>query len=238
MSRVLMVDDTTVTNDLLAQLVRDRLGWDVVAVDRPEDALDLLTAGQVFNIAIVDLSYPNSAFSGLDVLIAIYEHDPSCRLVVYTDGDPPVANLLRDTWEALPIATALSKSSPLPEFLRSLREVDWTGTAPIDPVLAPLLPTRRSEWRSLEGYGRLVTHAGQAKLWKALIEMDGEPSYQELAAHVGLKPDTVRNYRTELLDELALHDLDRPKMRHMAEFAKRCRPLLMPHIRRKLDQND
>jgi hypothetical protein len=44
----------------------------------------------------------------------------------------------------------------------------------------------------------------------------------------------VRNYRSELLEQLALHNLDRPRMRQMQLFAKRCRPLLEGHISAKL----
>ena len=80
----------------------------------------------------------------------------------------------------------------------------------------------------------LVGHAGHAKLWKALIELDEEPSYRELAARTGLSLSAVSNYRSELLNHLALHYLEAPRMREMQRFAKRCRALLAPHIRLKL----
>jgi hypothetical protein len=119
--------------------------------------------------------------------------------------------------------------------LQDLREVAAHGSAPVDVLLQPWLPPERSHWRSIEGYGRLVGHAGHAKLWRALIELEEEPSYKQLAEYTGLSLPSVRNYRSELLDNLALHYLDRPKMRQMQLFAKRCRPLLERHIRLKLD---
>ena len=97
-----------------------------------------------------------------------------------------------------------------------------------------MLPAQRSPWRSLDGYGRLVGHAGHAKLWRALIELDDEPTNRDQAEHTGLSIQSVRNYRSELLGDLALHYLEAPRMREMQRFAKRCRPLLAPHIRAKL----
>jgi hypothetical protein len=154
--------------------------------------------------------------------------------VVYTQADAPFTRMLRDAWDAFDLATVLTKGMPIASVLRALAEVEVHGRAPIDPVVRPKLPVERSPWRSLAGYGRLVEHAGHAKLWQALIDLDDEPTYEELAHHTRLKLSSVRNYRGELLDNLALHDLDRPKMRQMQEFAKRCRPLLEPHIRRRL----
>jgi CheY-like chemotaxis protein len=231
---VLLVDDTTTANVLVAGVIERELGWIVVGCDRPEDVVDVLDSGARFDVALVDLSFPNSELNGLDVLVLLAQRVPNCRLVVFTDGDLHVADLLRDSWEAVELASALRKTSSISTLLDTLRAVRTTGSAPIDPVLLPWLPRERSPWRSLDGYSRLVIHAGHAKLWRALIELDEEPSYQELAAYTGLKPFTVRNYRTELLEELQLHHLDRPKMRQMQLFAKRCRALLEPHIEAKL----
>jgi CheY-like chemotaxis protein len=233
-TRVLLADDTTSANVLVAEVIERELGWIVIGCDSPEDVKDVLDSGALFDIALVDLSFANSKRNGLDVLVLLAQRLPACRSIVFTDGDLHVAELLRDAWEAVEVASALRKTSSIAVLLDTLRGVGSTGSAPIDPVLLPWLPRERSPWRSLDGYGRLVAHAGHAKLWQALIDLDEEPTYQELAAHSGLKPFTVRNYRTELLEELQLHHLDRPKMRHMQLFAKRCRALLEPHIEAKL----
>lgn len=234
MTRLLIVDDSDLALRFLSNEVTTELGWDVVTADRPDGLSDLLTSSDPFDVAAVDLSFINSGLTGLDALLTIHQQTPGCRLVVYTQGDPSVAEMLRDAWDALELAGALSKSTPMPTILRSLRQIGTHGNAPVDPVLQTLLPARRSPWRSLDGYGRLVGHAGHAKLWRALIELDDEPTYKDLAEHTGLSLAAVRNYRSELLDHLALHYLDHPKMRQMQRFAKRCRPLLAPHIRRKL----
>ena len=235
MTRLLIVDDSELAQELLAVQIRQELGWEV-ATTPSVDGLDaLLDEHEPFDIAVVDLAFFGQDRTGLDALLAIYEHTPRCRLVVYTQGDSSVADMLRDAWDAFELGTALSKNRPIAAVLQDLREVAAHGSAPVDVLLQPWLPPTRSPWRSIEGYGRLVGHAGHAKLWRALIELDEEPSYKQLAEHTGLSLPSVRNYRSELLDNLALHYLDRPKMRQMQLFAKRCRPLLERHIRPKLD---
>jgi DNA-binding NarL/FixJ family response regulator len=187
-----------------------------------------------WDVAIVDLSFNRSTLNGVDVLLDLSHRCPGARLVVFTQGDDWVADLLRDAWEALPLATVIGKSMPVNEFVRSIRLVLRDGTAPVDPVIRPLLPEHRSPWRQLSGYRRLVQHAGHAKLWKVLIETDAEPSYRDLAVATGLSVNTVRNYRDQLLGELRLHGLDNPTMRAMQVFARRARPFLQPVLVERL----
>lgn len=234
MTRLLIVDDTVPVLGPLREVIEAELGWGVVTASRPDELPALLDAHDAFDVSLVDLGYVNSDLNGLHALLVLNQRTPACRLVVYTTGDPPLAEILRDAWDAFELASALSKSTDLSIVLRTLKRVALHGTAPVDPVLQPLLPAERSRWRSLAGYGLLVGHAGHAKLWRALIELDEEPSYKDLAVHTGLSLNAVSNYRSELLNHLALHDLDAPRMRQMQRFAKRCRALLEPHIRRKL----
>jgi CheY-like chemotaxis protein len=219
----------------MAEAIRARTGYDVVAMTSVE-ALEAATDLPPCDIALVDLSFPGSGKTGLDALLILHERSPGTALVVLTQGDDWVADLLRDAWEALPLASVLSKTVPMATVVSTLERVAATGSAPIDPVLQPLLPATRSPWRSLDGYGRLVQHLGHAKLWKALIEAEGEPSYRDLAEATGLSMNTIRNYREQLLGELALHGLRNPTMRDMKAFARRCRPLLEPHIRARVER--
>jgi hypothetical protein len=234
MIRLLIVDDSTWAVEQLPKMISDELAWEVTTARRPDELPELLDGDTAFDVAMVDLSYANSRYTGLDALLMLHQRVPACRLVVYTQGDAPFAEMLRDAWEAFDLAGALSKMTDFAFVLRTLERVAQEGSAPIDPVLLPLLPAERSRWRSLEGYAILVGHAGHAKLWKALIELDEEPSYRDLAARTGLSLSAVSNYRSELLNHLALHYLDAPRMREMQRFAKRCRALLAPHIRLKL----
>jgi hypothetical protein len=233
MTRLLLLDDAASINELVArELVRHGV-CEVTALARVEDLLS--DPRPAYEIAVVDLSFPGSHYSGIDALLHLYTNAPDAALVVLTQGDDWVADMLRDAWEAFPLATAISKSAAIATLVSTLEQVITTGSAPVDPVLAPLLPVMRSPWRSLEGYARLIQHAGHAKLWRALIEADADPSYRDLALATGLTVNTVRNYREQLLSELALHGLDNPAMREMQVFARRCRPLLDPYVRARLE---
>lgn len=234
MSRVLIVDDNPTGVQLIAESITARLGHEVVLLTDVEAAAGEPCPETGFAAALVDLSFRGSKRSGLDVLVRLANTSPGTRLVLFTQGDDAVAELMRDAWEALPLASAMSKSLPLDAVIETVRKVLSDGSAPPDPVLQPLLPAKRSPWRSVEGYARLVQHAGHAKLWRALIDADPDPSYEDLRHLSGLKVNTLRNYRDQLVHELSLHGLSNPTMRQMQAFALRCRPLLAPHIDRAL----
>jgi CheY-like chemotaxis protein len=234
-SRVLLVDDATAVTELFGSVLGRELACEVAVASRPGDVCEVLHAEPPFDAAVVDLSFPQESMNGLDALVAIHHHSPSTRSVILTQGDDWVADLLRDAWEALPLAGAISKSTPTDGQVDLLRRILRDGSAPPDPVLRPWLPRERSRWRRADGFGRLVQHVGHAKLWQALIDAEVEPSYRELAQATGLKLNTLKNYRAQLLGELTLHGLDDPPMREMQAFAKRCRPLLAPFLAARLD---
>ncbi len=104
------------------------------------------------------------------------------------------------------------------------------GTAPIDPAIQPLIPSNRNPWRTPDTFATLVQHAGHAKLWTALIQSDNDPTYRSIAASAGLKLNTIKNYRAQLLGELALHGLTDASLVQMRAFALRCRAFLQPYI--------
>ena len=96
--------------------------------------------------------------------------------------------------------------------MKAIEQVVRHGSAPPDPILQPLLPAEKSPWRTLAGFGRLVPHKGHAKLWAAVLACGAQAEYQDLAAHSGLRLNALRNYRAQILPELALHGLDNPPM--------------------------
>jgi DNA-binding NarL/FixJ family response regulator len=230
---VLLLDDAAAVNELLAREISMRLGCRVVALASVEELI-ALGGDESFDVALVDLSYAGSPLTGLDALCHLYSTQPDTVLAILTQGDEWVADMLRDAWEAFPMATALSKSAPTATLLDAVRRLLDGDDVPPDPVLQPLLPAVRSPLRSLEGYGRLIQHAGHAKLWRALVSCKDEPSYRDVAEATGLTVNTVRNYREQLLGPLALHGLVHPSMHEMQQFARRCRPLLRPHIEARL----
>ena len=210
MSQILIIDDSALATDLVADAVRSRLGHDVDTLSRVEDLTVDFLAAHPIDVAVVDLSFADTDLSGLDVLMRVHQHSPTTKLVVFTQGDNFVADLLRDAWDAFELASVISKTAPVSVQLATIDQVARTGAAPIDPVLRLRLPSARSPWRTLGGYERLVQHAGHAKLWRALIRSEEEPSYRDLADATGLSLNTVRNYRDQLLSELALHAMENP----------------------------
>lgn len=233
MTHLLLVDDTSAVTDLVADRLRAE-GHTVDVFSTVEDYLAAIGPAEGWDAAVIDLSFNNSVLNGADVLLDLHRRYPRTKLVLHTQGDDYVRDLLRDVWEALPIDTVLGKSLPTGDFLRAIELVVRDGHAPMDPVIRPYLPEERSPWRRVDSYGRLVQHAGHAKLWRVLISSDTEPSYRDLAIATGLSVNTVRNYRDQLLGELRLHGLDNPTMRAMQQFAKRCRPFLEPPIAARL----
>lgn len=227
---ILVVDDNPIGVEPVAQAITARLGHEVVLLTAVEDVTTEVILALRPALALVDLSFRGTDRSGLDVLVLLAEASPSTKLVMFTQGDDAVAELMRVAWEALPVATALSKSLPLDLLVDAIRRVLADGAAPPDPVLQPLLPAVRSPWRVASGFARLIVHAGHAKLWNGLIAAGPDPSYGDLQRLTGLKVNTLRNYREQLLPELGLHGLENPTMRQMQAFAVRCRPLLHPYI--------
>jgi hypothetical protein len=54
------------------------------------------------------------------------------------------------------------------------------------------------------------------------------------SAHVvertGLRLNTVKNYRAQLVPDLELHGLRDPSLKEMGEFAQRCQSFLVPYL--------
>jgi CheY-like chemotaxis protein len=223
---VLVLDDSTMVNELFADVLRARLDVDVTPLNSVAALAAELERHGRFDVALVDLSFPEERANGLDALLTIHAGHPDTTLAVITQGDDYVGELLRDVWELLPIATVISKSAPLTFQVAQVRGLIDDGTAPIDPSVLPMLPATRPAWRTLDGFARLVPHAGFAKFWEALIDAPENVSYRDMVAATGLRVNTIKNYRAHLLGELAIHGLHDPPLREMRNFAVRCRPVL------------
>lgn len=237
MARLLLVDDAIALTDLFATATAVTLGHQVVTANRTDAVAAVLLANKPFDLALVDLSFPNQNSSGIDVLVTIHRQSPSTTLAIITQGDEWVADTLRDAWELLPIKTVISKSAPLDYQLDAIQRVLTTGSAPIDPAIQPLIPSNRNPWRTPETFASLVHHAGHAKLWIALIEADEPVTYRSISVATGLKLNTIKNYRAQLLPELALHGLDDAGLSEMRRFAIRCRPFLQPYLDAALERS-
>lgn len=230
MATLLIVDDARALTDLFGEAIRSSGGHRVITANRLADVAPTLAANPDVDLALVDLSFPQERGSGLDALATIHTTSPSTALAIVTQGDEWVAQLLRDAWELLPIATVISKSAPLQFQLDAIEEVLRTGSSPVDPAIQPLVPAVKPAMRTVARFAELVPHAGHAKLWAALLDAAPDATYKQIADATGLRLNTVKNYRASLLGELALHGLDEPGLEEMREFAVRCRPFLLPHV--------
>lgn len=231
MAHLILVDDASALAELFAQAITQHLGHDVTVAVSLAGVGEALARTPDLDLAIVDLSFPQERGSGLDALVEIHRARPKARLAVITQGDDWVAQVLRDAWELLPIATVISKSAPLQYQLGAIEQTIVTGAAPVDPAIQPLLPAQRTGFRTAERFSALVQHAGHAKLWTALMLAD-DPTYKQISDLSGLKLNTVKNYRAQLLPELAVQGLHEPTLRQMREFAIRCRSFLQPFLER------
>lgn len=229
MAQLLLVDDASALAELFAGAVEAKLGHQCAIAVSLADVDERLKQLDSLDLAIVDLSFPQENGSGLDALAEIHRKCPLAKLAIITQGDEWVAELLRDAWELLPISTVISKSAPLAYQLGAIACVIDHGSAPVDPAIQPFLPALRSGYRNAARFGALVQHAGHAKLWRALLATR-EPTYKQVADLSGLRLNTVKNYRAQLLPELAIHGLQDPTLRQMRDFAARCRPFLLPFL--------
>jgi len=234
MARILMIDDAVALAELFGKELARHGGHHVTVIDSVASVAPLLATAPPFDLALVDLSFPTESVTGVDALATIHLLHPSTRLAIITQGDRWVAEPMRLAWELLPITTVVSKSAPLDHQLDAIAQVLATGSAPPDPALQPLLPGSPSGSRSMSEFASLVQHLGHAKLWRALIELDGEATYRAIAQMTALKLNTIKNYRAQLVPALATHGLAEASLREMQDFAQRSKVFLLPHVDRHL----
>ena len=234
MTRILLVEDAAALAGLFADVVSERCGCEVDVCVAVAD-VELFLKGDPYEMALVDLSFPQEHASGLDALAQIHYASPSTKLAIVTQGDTWVSKILRDAWELLPIDTVISKTAPLEYQLGMIEGVLAGDDVPVDPAIQPLIPAKRNSERNPQRFSRLIAHNGHAKLWNVLIGRRFDATYKNVADATGLKLNTVKNYRSQLVSELRVHGLDDPSLREMQEFAWRCQSFLCPFVEESLN---
>ena len=229
MTRMLLVEDAAALAELFSEKLAERFDATVEVCVAIMD-VDLYLGKPPYDLALVDLSFPQEHASGLDALAQIHATSPSTKLAITTQGDAWVGEILRDAWDLLPIATVISKTAPLEYQLEMVEQVLLHGRAGPDPAIRPLLPSQPNPERTIERFQDLILHQGHAKVWKVLMDRRFDASYKNVAEATGLRLNTVKNYRTQLLNELRVHGLSDPSLREMQDFAWRCRAFLKPHV--------
>jgi hypothetical protein len=229
-AQLLLVDDIAPLTELFAETIRAALGHDVYTVALLTAVDTTLASLPPIDLALVDLSFAGQDGTGIDALVSIHRYSAATKLAIITQGDTYVADILRDAWELLPIATVIAKSTPLVAQMNSITLVLRDGSAPPDPAVRLMLPPRKSATRTTASFNRLVQHAGHVKFWNALWAVES-PSYKALAEYSGLKLNTLKNYRAQIIDDLAPHGLIDPSLNDLRSFAIRCRPFLRERMR-------
>ena len=78
---ILIVDDEQSMREFLG-IMLEKEGYEYVADERGEDAIERLANGERFRLVITDLKMPGA--DGLDVLERVKEIDPACQVIVIT----------------------------------------------------------------------------------------------------------------------------------------------------------
>lgn len=234
MIRMLLVEDAAALAELFSAKLAERFDAEVDVCVAVVD-VELYLQKSPYDLALVDLSFPQEHASGLDALAEIHRTSPATNLAIMTQGDAWVGDILRDAWDLLPIATVISKTAPLEYQFEMVQQVLMHGSTDVDPAIKPLLPSRPNPHRTIERFSDLIQHQGHAKVWNVLMDRRFDATYKNVADATGLKLNTVKNYRTQLLNELRVHGLEDPSLREMQDFAWRCRAFLRPHVERSLN---
>jgi DNA-binding NarL/FixJ family response regulator len=234
MTRILLVDDAAAMAKLFANEVARELDAEVDVAVAVAD-VELVLERPRYDLAIVDLSFPQEHATGIDALAEVHAHDPTIKLAIMTQGDSWVGDILRDAWDLLPIQTVISKTAPLDYQLGMIAGVLAGTTVAPDPAVQTLLPARRNPERTAARFARLIQHHGHAKVWNVLMDRRFDATYKNVSDTTGLKLNTVKNYRSQLLPELRIHRLADPSLREMQEFAWRCRSFLRPYVDASLE---
>ncbi len=233
MRRVLIIDDVPAFSAKIADdITKHQLADECVQLHEIHRLPEILKTG-AFDLAFVDLAFPNQRpRSGADAVLYLHTHAPLTRIALISQGDEFVSDMIRDLWEAFPLATALSKSRF--DYVDTISELLAGKPVPADPDLRVFLPGFRNPKRLLHEYRELFPlHAGLQRMWKALIAVRGDvkprtvAALTETATQRALSPASIAAYRQAVLEKLEVHRLFNPSLSEMAQFARRVRPMLL-----------
>lgn len=221
--RAVLVEDRRATLEMYRQWVDD-LGFRTAAYTDPVAFLDEAPEADV---VIADLSFAHFEASGLDVLLSTHRRSPDTALMILTNGDQAVSDLLRICWEALPVRAAVSKDALQPEFAEAMAACfDPAAHDFVDRELRPWLPTSRDPGRSSAAFGEICQHAGQLRTLLTLADFEDSPTKPELARAAGLSANTVNNYCRDVIFQLGLRGFEVADFAQLHRFVRLTRPLL------------
>jgi DNA-binding NarL/FixJ family response regulator len=233
MTHLLLFDHSAALVELVGRHLETEFGHRVMGLTDAEDLASFgpLAGGSSPDVLVAEPDGPAGDTVGLESILTFGRAHLETAIVFFTAAVDELR--LSIAWDAVRPASAVSKRSPLRVLDHTLAAVVKRGSCPPDPALhLRSLPT--SKPCGVDTCDWLVPHRGHAKLWQALLEAHAPPTYRTIADRTGLAVNTIRNYRDDLLAELANWGLVNPTMREMHEFAAAVGPLLRPVVETRL----
>ena len=135
--RILLVDDNAVNRKIL-QAQTGSWGMTSSVAASPEEGLRLLRDGTHYDLAILDLSMPNTDGLGLAQMIRAGERSRSLPLILFTSV-VPLSQTQRDKVRALNFAEVLAKPIKSSALQAAVLRVIG-GEAPVMPPVQPAAP--------------------------------------------------------------------------------------------------
>lgn len=189
--RCLVVDDQPLVRLGVRRLLADR--FEVDEAEDGEDALQMVTDVEDFDVAIVDTGPPprgGSKITGTRMIRALLEARPGLGIVAH--GEHPERHVAAEALRAGARAY-VAKSSPASELSRAVDAAATDTETFVDPAAIP------------RGKERLAPALTRRQREILQLFADGK-STDRAAASLGVSPETVRTHTKALLSRLGARD--------------------------------
>lgn len=186
MIRILIAEDQVMVREAIASLLELDDDFAVVAqVGRGDEVLDAARAARP-DVALLDIEMPGA--TGLEILGALVEQHPGCKVLVLTTFGRP--GYLRRAMEG-GAAGFLLKDAPASDLSSAIRRA-MAGERIVDPGLAAAALS--------EGSSPLT-----AREQEVLSASRRHATIAQLAGALHLSPGTTRNHLSAIMGKLGAH---------------------------------
>lgn len=195
--RILVVDDHPVVAEGILGIASQLEG---VACQKSTclEEVERLTTQEPFDLCIIDLELPGC--SGFELIDRLHGRMPECRILIYTMHEEPwvIAKL-----STLDIGGAVSKSCPLDELVRAIRELR-SGNSYFCNSFAKLDRTGKNPAL----HSALQPPPELSKREKEVLDyLSQGMNTAEISARMFLSTNTIQTYRKRLLEKLDAHNV-------------------------------
>jgi DNA-binding NarL/FixJ family response regulator len=198
MKKVAIIEDHTAVRDMVAQIVRTKPDWEIVAESGDgRQAVELCIETKP-DFIILDIMLPG--LNGGEILRRVIKALPQCHVLVFSGYQD--ASLLREMVEA-GAHGFIGKTAPLAELERGLDVVSTGGTY-FSQEIAEMLRQSMSnpQLNNSNPLERLTSR--EREILQLIAESN---STKEIASILNISVKTAENHRTNLMRKLDLHDV-------------------------------